>query len=166
MFYDMANKVHIVFFSIICLLLFSPTNSYTQSKEIQFEHITVEDGLPTNSIYPITQDHLGFMWFGTNNGLVKYDGYKMTVYQPDENDSNSIYSGDIPNIYEDRSQNLWIALINGLSLYNRESDNFTNYLNDPGADWTSKNIFYDIKEDHTGTLWIGTSTKGLLRLVT
>jgi len=165
MFYDMANKVYIVYFCITCLILLGPTNAFPQSNEIQFEHITVEDGLPTNSTWIITQDHLGFIWFGTSHGLVKYDGYKMTIYQPDEYDSNSIYTGDIANIYEDRYQNLWIALINGLSLYNRESDNFTNYLNDPGADWTSKNVFYDIVEDHNGTLWIGTSTKGLLKLV-
>ena len=161
----MANKIHIHYFFIIFLLLLSPTNSFTQSKEIQFEHITVEDGLPTNTVWNITQDHLGFMWFTTSNGLVKYDGYKMTIYQPDENDTNSIYIGNIYSIYEDKSQNLWITLNNGMCLFNRESDNFTNYLNDPGAKWTNKNLFYDIKEDHTGTLWIGTSTKGLLKLV-
>jgi len=161
----MANKVHIVYFSIISLLLLSISNSFAQNKEIRFEHLTVEDGLPNNSVWIITQDYLGFIWFTTSSGLVKYDGYKITTYQPDENDSNSIYNGDPAFVYEDRSQNLWITLTNGLSLYNRESDNFTNYLNDPDADRNFKNLFYQITEDHTGRLWIGTSTRGLLKLV-
>jgi signal transduction histidine kinase/ligand-binding sensor domain-containing protein/DNA-binding response OmpR family regulator len=154
---------YIICFLTICLHLFSSTNTFAQDKEIHFEHLTVEDGLPNNSVWSITQDHLGFMWFTTSSGLVKYDGYKITTYQPDENDSNSIYNGDPATLYEDQSKNLWITLTNGLSLYNRESDNFTNYLNDP--DRNSNNIFYHITEDHTGRLWIGSGTKGLLKLV-
>ena len=161
----MACKVHIVFFSIISILLFNCSILFSQSKDIRFEHLTVEDGLPTNTIWDITQDHLGFMWFTTSNGLVKYDGYKFTTYQPDDNDSNSIYIGNLNLPYEDRSQNLWITHYNGMSLYNRETGNFTNYLIDPDADGTYNNVFWHIIEDHTGTLWVGTGAKGLLKLV-
>ena len=161
----MTRKVNIIFLSIICLLLFTSSNFFAQSKEIHFEHFSVEDGLPTNSIWNITQDYLGFIWFTTSSGLVKYDGYEFTIYQSNENDSNSIYVSDGANIYEDKSHNLWITLVNGMSLYNRESDNFTNYLNDPETDWNNSNVIYDIKEDHTGTLWIGTNTKGIVKLV-
>jgi ligand-binding sensor domain-containing protein len=149
---------------IPCSILLITYNSFPQSKDIRFEHLTVKDGLPTNTIWNITQDHLGFMWFTTSNGLVKYDGYKFTTYQPVENDSNSIYTGDLCLPYEDPSQNLWIAHYNGMSLYNRETDSFTNYLFDPDADGTYNNIFFHIIEDHTGTLWVG-KAKGVLRLV-
>jgi ligand-binding sensor domain-containing protein len=57
----------------------------------------------------ILQDHLGYMWFGTQNGLVRYDGYDMKIYQPDSNDSLSISNRQIRAIYEDRSGNLWIG---------------------------------------------------------
>ncbi len=161
----MNRKVNIVFLSIICSILFTASNSFAQNKEIHFEHFTVEDGLPTNSFWNLTQDYLGFMWFTTSSGLVKYDGFEFTIYQSNKNDSNSIYVSDGANIYEDKSKNLWITLVNGMSLYNRETNNFTNYLNDPNEDWTYDNIIHDIKEDYSGTLWISTNTKGVIRLV-
>jgi signal transduction histidine kinase/ligand-binding sensor domain-containing protein/CheY-like chemotaxis protein len=160
----MIRIINIPSLLILSLILFITYNSFPQSKEINFEHLSVEDGLPTNSTWDITQDYLGFMWFITSNGIVKYDGYEFTIYQSDQNDPNSIYVSDGASLYEDKSHNLWIALVNGMSLYNREADNFTNYLNDPEAEETNTNVFYDIIEDNTGTLWVGTLNR-LLKLV-
>jgi ligand-binding sensor domain-containing protein len=71
----------------------------TNFPEPIFEHLTIADGLPENSVLCILQDHLGYMWFGTQNGLVKYDGYDMKVYQPDPDDSLSISDRQIYSIY-------------------------------------------------------------------
>ncbi len=77
--------------------------------EPEFEHLTIADGLPENSVSCILQDHLGYMWFGTQNGLVRYDGYSMKIFQPDSNDSLSISERHIQTIYEDKSGTIWIG---------------------------------------------------------
>ena len=71
----MAGNVHIVRLLIIYSLLFIPINSFAQDDDIQFEHLTVEDGLSSNCVNAILQDSRGFMWFGTTNGLNRWDGY-------------------------------------------------------------------------------------------
>ena len=57
--------------------------------QARFEHFTTADGLPGSSIRAMLQDHLGFLWFGTHNGLARYDGQTMTVFQPDPGDPHS-----------------------------------------------------------------------------
>ncbi len=64
---------------IIFLIYFLQGFIYPQHQNIKFEHLTVDDGLSFNQIFCILQDSEGFMWFGTEDGLNKYDGYKFTV---------------------------------------------------------------------------------------
>lgn len=89
-----------------------------------FEHITIADGLPEYSVFPMLQDRFGYMWFGTQNGLVRYDGYDMTIYQADPDDSLSISSGQIRLIYEDKSGTLRIATDGGLNCFDRATETF------------------------------------------
>ncbi len=136
-----AVKHYILHFNVLTLivLLLNPlikaqnkNTTLTKFPEPIFEHITIEDGLPENSVRCILQDHLGYMWFGTQNGLVKYDGYNMTVYQPDPDDSLSISHRQIQTIYEDKSGTLWIGTrYGGLNRFNRATETFTNYLHNP-----------------------------------
>ena len=95
--------------------------------ELKFEHISIEDGLSQSVVNCILQDWQGFMWFGTQDGLNRYDGYKFTVYKNDRDSSNSIGNNYINCLFEDKAQNLWIGTQNGLSKYNREKDYFENY---------------------------------------
>ncbi len=83
---------HNFYISLFLLILLSSLSLkiFPQKDEIKFEHITIEDGLPENSVFCILQDHLGYLWLGTQKGLVKYDGYNMTVYQPNPDDTLSI----------------------------------------------------------------------------
>ena len=91
-----------------------------QHDNLKFEHITIEDGLPENSVFAILQDHMGFLWLGTQNGLAKYDGYRMTVYQSDPNDPNSFNVGNISSLCEDAAGDIWIATRqDGLNRFNR-----------------------------------------------
>ncbi len=128
------------------------------SKEIQFQHLTIEDGLSHSKINSIQQDYLGFMWFGTNDGLNCYDGYKVKEYQYDLNDSTSLGHTIIRYIYEDRKGRLWIAIdAGGLHLFDRENDCFIRFLHDPDDTNSicSNNINFMI-EDRLGHLWIAT----------
>ena len=70
------------------------------------------------------------MWFGTEDGLNKYDGYRFTVYRSNPNDKNSISGNSITVLYEDKAGNLWIGTKEGLNRYNRINNTFTKYYAD------------------------------------
>ena len=88
---DLVTKVHmrVTGNGLLSLLLFlSPV--YSQAPDLKFDHLTVEDGLSSNTVYSILQDSQGFMWFGTSEGLNRYDGYTFKAYRHDPVDSTSI----------------------------------------------------------------------------
>lgn len=85
----------------------APTSSY--SGHVRFERLTVEDGLSHSTALSILQDHEGFMWFATQDGLNKYDGYAFTVYRHDEADPHSLSNNNIFALYETRDGALWIG---------------------------------------------------------
>ena len=107
---------------IIILLQYS--DIYANQPEIEFKHLKVRDGLSQSWVKSMCQDRYGFMWFGTNEGLNKYDGYTFTVYKNNPEDEHSISNSGIESIYEDKSGNLWVGTQNGLNLYDREKDEF------------------------------------------
>ncbi|MCU0414700.1 MAG: hypothetical protein MUE91_09920 [Ignavibacteriaceae bacterium] len=146
------------FLFIFVLLITSSPLSNSQNIEPRFEHLTVKDGLPENSAKAILQDYLGYMWFGTQAGLVKYDGYDMTIYNWSADIDSSLSSGSIMSIYEDRKKNLWIGTwASGLNRFNRTTETFKSFLhnpNDPSS--LGSDIIYTSYEDKKGRLWIGT----------
>ncbi len=129
---------------------------------MKFENISVEEGLSQSAVLCISQDYLGFMWFGTQDGLNRYDGNKFTVYRNDPADKNSICYNHIRCIYEDKNLNLWVGTDKGLSRYNRENDTFKNYRSNPHDEKSlSNDQIRSICEDELGNLWIGTYEGGL-----
>jgi signal transduction histidine kinase/ligand-binding sensor domain-containing protein/DNA-binding response OmpR family regulator len=133
-------------------------NVYSQFNPPVFEEITVENGLPENSVHSILQDYLGYLWLGTQNGLVQYDCYSMKVFQPEKDKSESISDADIITIYEDKNKTLWIGTwTGGLNKFNRTDESFRSYRYDPD-DTTSINSdqIHCIYEDKSGRFWVGT----------
>ncbi|MCD4692919.1 MAG: hypothetical protein K8R79_08395, partial [Calditrichales bacterium] len=120
-----------LFFLIICFLILifiaSPKDLFAQIEEINFEYITVTDGLSQNSVTCIYQDQQGYMWFGTRDGLNRYDGYKLELYYYDALDSTSLSNSSIASIYQDKYGVLWIGTNGGLNRYNPIKNNFTRY---------------------------------------
>jgi ligand-binding sensor domain-containing protein len=97
--------------SILCLLLnFSITpQSTAQNESLRFEHIGIEEGLSNENVTQILQDSKGYIWFGTFDGLNKYDGYSFTKYRLDPFDSNSISQNFIYTIWEDKYGVIWVS---------------------------------------------------------
>jgi ligand-binding sensor domain-containing protein len=126
-------------------------------REIRFERLGVEHGLSDNSVYDIHQDIKGFMWFGTTDGLNRYDGYHFTVYRHNPLDSQSISINNVPLIFEDRSGSLWIRGGGGgnLNRFDRTSERFTRCL--------PNTLVSSIYEDAHSTLWFASSGRGLFR---
>ncbi len=143
----------------ILLIVLSPL----AAQEIKFKHLSIEDGLSQSTIHCVLQDHRGFMWFGTQDGLNCYDGYRFTVYRPDPADSNSISDNYVRTLFEDSRGRLWIGTDGGgLNVFDSKTKTFSVFKNNPKDSTSlSVNIVWSIYEDRSGRLWIGTDGGGL-----
>ncbi|MDF1547264.1 MAG: two-component regulator propeller domain-containing protein [Bacteroidales bacterium] len=131
---------------------------YQDNDELYFRHITREDGLPSNVVRCITQDFLGYMWFGTDNGLVRFDGSNMKVFQYAPGDSSSILESTITALLESSDSSLFIGTVNGFSIYNPFSGLFKNYQYHPKkANSFPASEIRSFWEDRDKTIWICTN---------
>lgn len=111
----------------------------------------------------IIQDSQGFMWFGTEDGLNRYDGYSIKVYKHNSRDTSSISDNDIHATYVDRQQRLWVGTADGLNLYDRGDDSFIRFKHDSANSRTiGPGAVMSLQEDPAGRLWVG-MTAGLDR---
>lgn len=127
--------------------------------EFNFDHLTISEGLSQNSIYCIIEDHEGFLWFGSGDGLNKYDGYSFTHYRLDPYNSTSISDNSIRALHVDKKGRLWIGTHNGgLNLFDKYTEKFIAYRHDPYEEvGLSSNRVREIDEDSAGNLWIATN---------
>ena len=128
----MLYKQGFIYPLALILLLFPIQEIPAQSPVINFKHIRSENGLSNSTIETIFQDKRGFMWFGTRDGLNRFDGYQISVYKHDPEDSNSICDNYITSIAEDDQNNLWIGTLNGLNIFNPVTNTFTRFKHLPG----------------------------------
>ncbi len=136
-------------------LIFSPAE---EENTLYFRHVTKEHGLPSDVIRYVTQDVMGYMWIGTDNGLVRYDGHRMTVFQHNPDNPHSIAENVVHTIYQSRDSLLWIGLEKGFSVFNPFDGLFTNYHDRQGhhALFPAAGVsrFW---EDHDASMWIATN---------
>jgi signal transduction histidine kinase/ligand-binding sensor domain-containing protein/DNA-binding response OmpR family regulator len=124
-----------------------------------FRHLTIADGLSQNSVSSILQDTRGFMWFGTKDGLNRYDGYNVLVFRHDPFDPATISDSDVTALFEDRDGRLWVGTrTGGVNRFDRDRERFRRHGSGFGAPVTA------IAQDAAGDLWVGTDGAGLLRL--
>lgn len=146
------------FFTKIILLLLFTTLAYSHSQQLQFEHITTKDGLSNNNVKCILQDRQGFMWFGTEEGVSRFDGYNFVRYKHIPDDVNSISANYIWSMFEDSEGFIWIGTGNGLNKFDPVTEKFSHYFHDEQRpESISDNDVTCILEDSDGYLWIGTS---------
>ncbi len=130
--------------AVLCM----PLLLIAQAPVIPFKHITTANGLSQSSVIAIAQDHQGMLWFGTRDGLNRYDGNKIKVFRNDPNNENSISNNDILDLAVDKAGNLWIATYNGLNKYDLESEKFTRYLSSDENQLSNNTIWsIDIKAE-------------------
>jgi signal transduction histidine kinase/ligand-binding sensor domain-containing protein/DNA-binding response OmpR family regulator len=158
----MANVCNIIFLLIYASFSFASSNN-----DIKFEHISVEQGLSHTTVKCIFQDSKGFMWFGTEDGLNKFDGYKFIVYRYNPDDSTTLSFNDILGIYEDKSDNLWIATTGGgLNKFEQQTESFIRYTYEQSNTVSVEpNSIYSMTgfcDGKNEMLWLGT-TSGLYK---
>jgi ligand-binding sensor domain-containing protein/anti-sigma regulatory factor (Ser/Thr protein kinase) len=125
---------------------------------IRFTHIGEEAGLSQSSIHCILQDRQGFLWFGTEDGLNRYDGYNFKVYRPVLEDGTSLSDRWITAILQDSKGSIWVGTRQGgMDRYDPATEKFSRYMHSPeNPDSISSNFVTTIFEDSRGHLWVGT----------
>lgn len=152
-----TNNLTNVIWLLITIYFFNG-HLYAQNTT-HFTHITTQNGLSQNDVNGIYQDNQGFMWFGTHDGLNKYDGYNFTAYNYNQQDDKSINSNLIFTINGDDKGNLWVGTSgSGINFFDRNLEEFTHFThneNDPES--LVSNIVKTTFKDSKNRLWIGTS---------
>lgn len=127
-----------------------------QYDDLNFISLSSKDGLSSNAVNTILKDKHGYMWFGTDDGLNKFDGENFTVYRHKDADTTSLPSNRVMALLEDKDGNLWVGTSEALCLYDRKKDAFINY------GFIGTGFVRALCMDYTGVLWIGGYT-GLYR---
>jgi ligand-binding sensor domain-containing protein/signal transduction histidine kinase/DNA-binding response OmpR family regulator len=138
------------------LVIFFSIESLSQSTRYSLKNITTVNGLSQSSVIAIHQDLNGQMWFGTRDGLNRYDGSGITVFRNNPKDTLSICNNDILSIEGDKTGNIWIGTYNGLNCYNPVTNIFKHYLHGKTTNTLSNNTIWKIKEIKN-EIWIATS---------
>lgn len=154
----MSNFSRELFLGLLFTVL--GATSFAQSN-LNFTHLTNIDGLSQSTVVAIVKDKMGFMWFGTQDGLNRYDGYNFKVYRHKPNDTTSLRRSHITSVYEDMEGNLWVGTLNGsLSLLDRQHDKFINYkVMTDKTEGLSQRTVTSMYEDKQNNFWVGTYWK-------
>lgn len=141
---------------IALILLMAPLACLAQTAA-EFNHLTLEHGLSNHWVRCIMKDSRGFMWFGTANGLNRYDGIEFRIFKK-ANDNRSLSNNTINTILEDKKGNLWIGTQNGLNVFDRKTETFHSFKHDPKDTNSLGSVSISkVLEDSNGNIWIGTS---------
>lgn len=159
---ELTRHVHIFSMTVFLLVswIFLNQSRYLYSHpNTQIENISLEQGLSQTSVYCILQDSKGFLWFATEEGLNRYDGYNFRVYKRSPRDPNSLTNDWIWTIIENPDGVLWLGTNGGgLHKFDLEKETFINYQTIPGdLHSLSNNIVYSIIAAPGGMLWLGTA---------
>jgi ligand-binding sensor domain-containing protein/signal transduction histidine kinase/DNA-binding response OmpR family regulator len=152
----MLSSEHLRIIALTLLLSVSHAASYSQDR-IHFRNYTVTDGLKSNTVWTISQDEQGYMWFGTKDGLSKFDGYQFKSFKFDKKNSFSIGDNFIRKIFKYDARTYWIGTEEGVYILDLETEAF--HL----MDTLGPQMVFDIIRDQSGKLWIATGNKGLFR---
>lgn len=153
------KKHYIKVLSMFFFLLF-PLITQASLENIRFERIGADAGLSQQTIMAIYQDSRGYMWFGTQEGLNKFDGIKFTSYQPKYDDPDAISSGWINSISEDSDGNLWVGTRDGVNILDIKTNSFTHFTASENIDSLNDSVSNVVHTDKNDIMWVGTR-KGL-----
>ncbi len=130
---------------------------------IRFNRITTADGLTSNNINDLLQDRLGLLWFATDDGLNRFDGYDMRIFRTIPGNENSLADNSVSTLAEDRAGRIWIGTKSGaVQRYDPAADRFSKWDLKTGA--VKENAITAIYEENENAVWIGTYRDGLYRL--
>jgi signal transduction histidine kinase/ligand-binding sensor domain-containing protein len=152
----LKTKYNYWLFSLLYFLV-NPVEAQ-QQKNLRFERFTIEQGLSSDRIRDITQDHLGYIWVATESGVSRYDGYDFKVYRNIPGVLTTISDNFVNVVYADKYGKVWVGANSGLNLYNPVGDSFERIYHEPGNDSSLPgNVIHEIFGSKSGDLWLGTN---------
>jgi signal transduction histidine kinase/ligand-binding sensor domain-containing protein/DNA-binding response OmpR family regulator len=149
---------------IISVVLFFAIHQclYAQNGAYQFSYLDINNGLSNNQVNCAYKDANGFMWFGTNTGLDRYDGYKFKIFKHDPDNAHSLTGNFVINIYEGPDNEMWVYAHNGISIYNSNTEAFSNDVAKELLKYkVNSNKLAAIKKDNEGRFWFLTQNDGV-----
>ncbi len=133
-------------------------------RDLKFSHLTTKEGLAQDNVVAILQDRQGFMWFGTGEGLIRYDGNSFLVYKNNPSNPGSISHNFIRDVFEDDQGYLWVAAYPAINKFDPRTERSTRYLHDPSnPNSFSGDSVESITRDRRGNFWFATADSGLDR---
>ncbi|TMP25666.1 diguanylate cyclase [Pseudoalteromonas rubra] len=154
----------LVLMAVIPVLCFG--NIPLLANQYSLKKLTAEDGFVSSEIYSIIQDQQGLLWFGTaENGVMRYDGRKVTLFEFDGKSVEGLSHNDAGNLMLDRNGNIWIGTWGGgANRYDPRTGKFENFIHDPKqTDSISANRIQSLYHDLDGSIWLGSYDSGLNR---
>ncbi|HEY0489685.1 MAG TPA: two-component regulator propeller domain-containing protein [Telluria sp.] len=144
-------------FALFCMLV-PASQAVAPTRTLRFEHLSVEQGLAQESVLAIVQDRDGFMWFGSQAGLSRFDGYRVVVYRHEIGNAKSLVNNWIRVLHVDARGDLWIGTDGGIDRYDAATNSFTHYVPQEAVRRGNGNRHIRaITDDGAGGLWIATS---------
>jgi ligand-binding sensor domain-containing protein len=144
-------------YSLLIFILIIPVTAWSQGKRF-FDY---NEGLSNSLINKVYQDHLGFIWVATEDGLNRFDGMKFNVFSHDPNNNNSLKSNYVTSLTEDLNGNLLVGLINGVQIFHHETETFKD-VEFFVSDERIHPYVSSIVASKNGNIWIATSGFGLI----
>jgi len=130
--------------------------SANEDHSIKFHHLGIEQGLSQGTVFAMLQDSKGLMWFGTQDGLNRFDGYTVKIYNIEPFKKDSLAFGDVDLIFEQKDSTLWIVTRGSLHRFERETSRFKHFAQSGSGDRGQPGIVHVLYEDLQGILWVGT----------
>ncbi len=152
------KKISLFFFFLICTFI---CYSQTMDGHYYLKSLNIRDGLSQNTVNAILQDRTGFMWFGTKDGLNRYDGLSFKSFKYDRTDKHSIGNNYILSLFEDIEGNIWVGTDVGLYIYYPQKDIFEPFKLQSNENTTIDYAAAMITGDKNGNIWITAERQGI-----
>ncbi len=136
---------------IVIFLFFIFLSPFVHAQQILFRNYTVADGLCANTVWTISQDNKGYLWFGTKNGLNRFDGYQFKTYRFNKEKPKSLGNNWVKTIFNYNADSCWIGTEKGIYILDLPHEQFHFFKK------IGKRTIFDIKRDSSGKIWIATN---------
>lgn len=136
---------------VVAIILLSVYFQLFAAEPLQFRHLSLKEGLSQSPIFSIAQSRKGFIWIGSRDGLIRFDGYEFKTYRNDKITGQNISHTNIKAIYEDNHENLWIGTSAGLFIFDQKKEDFT------PIDLGSRDMILGLLPGENGELWVATN---------
>src|SRR5580704_5803663 len=127
-----------------------------EGRDIRFRKLSNPQNLSHVRVESIVQDTQGFMWFGTWNGLNRYDGYKFKLFKHEAGDPTTLSGVHVYALFKDHSGNLWVGTDGFLDRFHPETETFTHYNLNSSATKELSSVVNHIGDDSSGKIWVST----------